>query len=94
MSRFVPTIVAVVAAALSGADAAADDIKKSDTIKSLEGRSVEVRPGRVTATCALSMSAWSIRPSRSARAGSSGRARTWRATVTARSWTSSRTIRS
>ena len=47
MSRFVPTIVVVVAAALSGADAAADDIKKSDTIKSLEGRSVEVRPGRV-----------------------------------------------
>jgi TolA-binding protein len=47
MSRFVPTIFAVVAVTLIGADAGADNIRKRDTIKSLEGRTVEVRPGKV-----------------------------------------------
>jgi TolA-binding protein len=47
MSKLVPTIFAVVAATLIGAGAGADNIKKSDTIKSLEGRTVDVRPGRV-----------------------------------------------
>ena len=40
-------LLVVAAAVLVGNDARADRVSKSDTIKSLEGRSVEVRPGRV-----------------------------------------------
>jgi TolA-binding protein len=47
MSRLAPAIAAIAAMVLAAGDAGADAIRKSETIKSLEGRTVEVRPGRV-----------------------------------------------
>jgi TolA-binding protein len=47
MKRSTLLLVVAGTAALVGTDARAGSVRKSDTIESLEGRSVEVRPGRV-----------------------------------------------